>query len=99
MQFQACRSTRMCLDTQTSFHIRLCKVHCSKCFYKNMYSRRFYRGSCACRDGRSGTRWVSNLSVDCNITKQCHVCRTCNKLSDPVLEAFRERHDKAKLEQ
>src|SRR5947207_87225 len=68
-----CRSTRMCLDTQTSFHIRLCKVHCSKCFYKNMYSRRFYRGSCACRDGRSGARWVSNLSVDCNITKQCHV--------------------------
>ena len=87
----------MCLDTEASFHRRLCQVHCSKCFYKNMYSHKYYQGSCTCRDGRSGVRWASQLSVDCNIRKQCHVCSTCNRFSDAVLEALRETHEKAEL--
>ena len=103
ISFQGCQETAMIAATEASFHMDVCKAHCSDCYYNKIHRRNYYNDnkSCSCGQGSrpyifaNDVGWVNNTSNNSSTLRS--LCRLCSGLPLTGLQDRREARDKDEI--
>lgn len=101
----SCEIQRPIRETSLIFHLDVCKMYCSSCYYTHvcrstLNSRTSTKCGCAPRDqppSAWSALWRTRAPHVLPQLRYPHICRLCNMLDDQTLLSLREARSKAEM--